>query len=64
LNFNHINWAQRADFNRERTFEITIPDRKVNGFFTAIVFGGKLAYISSAAVTFGKTKRNNVQTFF
>ena len=37
--------AQGAEFNRERTLEIAIPGRKVNGFFTAIVFRGGVAYI-------------------
>jgi hypothetical protein len=49
-----MNKAPRADINRERTLEIAIPGRKVNGFFTAIVFGGGLSYIPLTLVTFGK----------
>ena len=43
-----------ADINRERPLGIAIPGRKVNGFFTAIVFDDGLAYISLTLVTFGK----------
>jgi hypothetical protein len=64
LNFNHKGKAQGADFNRERPLEIAISGRKVNGFLTAIVFGGGLAYIPLTLVTLGKLFRNNVQSFF
>jgi len=56
--------ALGADINRERPLEIAIPGRKVNGFLTAIVFGGGLAYIPLTVVTFGKQFRDNVQKFF
>jgi hypothetical protein len=64
LNFYHIGEALGADFNRERPLEIAIPGRKVNGFFTAIVFGGGVAYIPLTFVTFGKKTRADVQNFF
>jgi len=35
-----------------RTLEIAIPGGKVNGFFTAIVFGGKFSYIPFTVVIF------------
>ena len=49
-----MSMALGADINRERPLEIAIPGRKVNGFFTTIVFGGGLAYIPFTVVTFGK----------
>jgi len=52
LNFNHMGKALCADINRERPFEIAIPGGKVNGFFTAIVFGGGLSYIPFTVVIF------------
>jgi hypothetical protein len=54
LNVNHIGKAQGADSYRERPLEIAIPGRKVNGFFTAIVFGGGLAYIPTYICHFWK----------